>query len=397
MTCVGLVGPPFPAEWVRQGFLPEGTPELTWQDTASDMPDGTVLLTDGRTTAEMLSWAGRFSVQAVLGMTMGRRLLSSNGWSGHQQPIHHHLVGGVTTFWSIMTLHHKEHRTYPDLELEVGRDASTILHAVNRSFHYRLAPSSRRVVPLALVNLGSSFSPVFHGGGLLPGHLSMDTRVLTPTIFQRQGFWGMRTLTWEELLSSLDVSELAQSHTTHSRNFPCAATWQLSPCGMEPIFSTPILTSANLVNVDSTATSKRVSIDHSNLTATSKRDSSSNTLNFLTAIDKLNNQRASIDHSNSTATSKRDSSSDTLKHLTAIDTLNNLENSKRLKMSHVRFADTLAIESIRHLNKSVTSTEGTTRNRLEPSEGTARQVESQNDEAPKKRVKKENYVGCSSS
>jgi hypothetical protein len=212
MTRVGLVGPPFPAEWVRQGFLPEGTPELTWQNAASVMPDGTVLLPDGRTTAEILHLADQFSVKAVLGTTMGRRLLFSNGWSGHQQPIHHHLVGGVTTFCSIITLHHKEHCTYPDLENEVGRDASTIRRAVNRSFHYRLAPSLGRVVPLALVNLGYFSSPVFHGGGLLPGHLSLDTRMLTPTIFQRQGFWGMRTLTWEELLSSLDVSELAQSH-----------------------------------------------------------------------------------------------------------------------------------------------------------------------------------------
>jgi hypothetical protein len=218
MTCVGLVGPPFPAEWVRQGFLPEGTPEFPRQETSPAMPEGTVLLIDGRTTAEMLHWADRSSVKAVLGTIMGRRLLFSNGWSGHQQPIHHHLVGGITTFWSIMTLHRKERRTYPDLTIEIGRDASTILHAVNRSIHYRLAPPSRRVVPLAVVNLGSSSSPVFHGGRLLPGHLSLDTRVLTPTIFQRQGFWGMRTLvTWEELLSSLDVSELAQAYIPLTR------------------------------------------------------------------------------------------------------------------------------------------------------------------------------------
>jgi hypothetical protein len=149
-----------------------------------------VLLVDGRTTAEMLHWADLSFVKAVLGTTMGRRLLFNIGWVGHQQPIHHHLVGGVTTFWSIMTLHHKEHRTYSDLAIEVGRDANTILHAVNRAYHYRLAPSSRRVFPLAVVNLGSSSSPVLHGGGLLPGHLSLDTRVLTPTIFQRQGYWG---------------------------------------------------------------------------------------------------------------------------------------------------------------------------------------------------------------
>jgi hypothetical protein len=92
MMCVGLVGPPFPAEWVQQGFLPEGTPKLTWQDAVSDMLDGTVLLTDGRTTAEMLHWADRFSVKAVLGTTMGRRLLFSNGWSGHQQPISNQFI-----------------------------------------------------------------------------------------------------------------------------------------------------------------------------------------------------------------------------------------------------------------------------------------------------------------
>jgi hypothetical protein len=107
-------------------------------------------------------------------------------------------------------------------------------------------------------------------------------------------------------------------------------------------------------------------------------------LNNLMAIDALNSQRASLDYTNSTATSKRDSSSDTLQNLTASDTLNNLKNSKRLKTLHVRFADALVTEPTKYLDKASKLTKGTIRKRPDSGEGTACQSGSQNDEAPKK-------------
>jgi hypothetical protein len=234
----------------------------------------------------------------------------------------------------------------------------------------------------------------------------------------------LHTLTWEELLSSLDVSELAQSqipltreacHALRPGNFLRAGWNRFNGGGGLFSFSTPASTSVDPGNGISTASSTTkpiiVSIGQSNSTATSKGDSSSHTLKTLTAIeysssntlknstaiDALNNQRTSVDYTNSTATSKRDSSSDTLENLTASDTLNNLKNSKRLKTSHVRFTAALVTEPTKYLDKVPKSIEGTIRKRPDSGEGTARQSGSQNDEAPKKRVKKESDVEVVSS
>jgi hypothetical protein len=48
--------------------------------------------------------------------------------------------------------------------------------------------------------------PFYHGGGLLPAGVNRSTRVLTPMLFARQGKWGKRAMTHEEVLKAKDFS-----------------------------------------------------------------------------------------------------------------------------------------------------------------------------------------------
>jgi hypothetical protein len=72
---------------------------------------------------------------------------------------------------------------------------------------FRDAPKMVAVEPLSVVNLRKlGGAPYYHGGGLLPAGVNHSTRVLTPSIYARQGNWGLRALTHEEVLKAKDFS-----------------------------------------------------------------------------------------------------------------------------------------------------------------------------------------------
>jgi hypothetical protein len=89
----------------------------------------------------------------------------------------------------------------------VSRDASTVLSTMEGTRRYRRAPDTRVAMPLGCLNLGSLSHPEYHGGGLLPSPLDKTIQVVTPTLFAKPGFWGLRRLTSEEMLLAKDLSE----------------------------------------------------------------------------------------------------------------------------------------------------------------------------------------------
>ena len=56
------------------------------------------------------------------------------------------------------------------------------------------------------MDLGASGHPVAHGGGLLPFPLSRQTRVCSPGIGGKLGFWSIRHLALTEVLAASDLS-----------------------------------------------------------------------------------------------------------------------------------------------------------------------------------------------
>jgi hypothetical protein len=64
------------------------------------------------------------------------------------------------------------------------------------------------VIPLECRNLGSETHPEYHGGGLLPGVLDKSVQIVTPTLFAKPGYWGLRGLSSKEVLLAKDLSEM---------------------------------------------------------------------------------------------------------------------------------------------------------------------------------------------
>jgi hypothetical protein len=89
----------------------------------------------------------------------------------------------------------------------VGHDVGTVLSAKGGKRHYCKPPSDRAVVPLGVQNLGSSDSPIYHGGELLPGRIDKGTRVFTPSMYAPAGKWAVWPLFYNEVLLCKDVSE----------------------------------------------------------------------------------------------------------------------------------------------------------------------------------------------
>ncbi|KAG7368171.1 hypothetical protein IV203_030914 [Nitzschia inconspicua] len=91
--------------------------------------------------------------------------------------------------------------------LAVPRDASTVLAFTKTVRHYRRAPAVKVFEMPVLTNLGPLEAPFYHSGGLLPFPLDTAVRVLIPTLFSRDGCWGLRTVSATEVLLALDVSD----------------------------------------------------------------------------------------------------------------------------------------------------------------------------------------------
>jgi len=60
---------------------------------------------------------------------------------------------------------------------------------------------------LRAVNLGSSAFPIYHGNGLLPALPTSATKIVAPNQRVRKGFWGVRTLTNNELGHAYDIGD----------------------------------------------------------------------------------------------------------------------------------------------------------------------------------------------
>jgi hypothetical protein len=124
------------------------------------------------------------------------------------QLVQHEVVGGVTdTVIYFSRLSRVDTiLSRPKLAMRATRDASTILDVKGNQVTFHDAPKTAAVMPLGVKNLGGiGQTPLYHGGGLLPSRLNCSTWVLTPTIFGRQGKWGRRTLSHEEVLKAKDV------------------------------------------------------------------------------------------------------------------------------------------------------------------------------------------------
>jgi hypothetical protein len=149
-----------------------------------------------------------------------------SGWSmGHQEVVHS-AVGGITTKKEMIVRLRKGSDAVLGAALPfiVGRDASRLLssprrkalgdierhHRRGRSFHWSVEILERPATPSFMgefhggVSWGS-FMGEFHGGGLLSGVLDRSVQVVTPTVFAKKGYWGIRILSRLELLFARDL------------------------------------------------------------------------------------------------------------------------------------------------------------------------------------------------
>jgi hypothetical protein len=91
------------------------------------------------------------------------------------------------------------------LSTMVPRDASTILDVKGNHVVFQDGPRTVAMTPLRVENLSKPGTPpCYHGGSLLPKGLNRSTRVLTWTLFAREGKWGRRSLSHEEVLKARD-------------------------------------------------------------------------------------------------------------------------------------------------------------------------------------------------
>jgi hypothetical protein len=191
-SCVVVVGP----NW---GVFGTRVPRFDTREVVG--------LVDGCMTAEVLALAADMTLHAVTATLTARRALP--GWTSQKVLVSHARIGGVTQ------AHPRIHRydrcavDYQVGNIDPGapRDVAIVLLAQGGTRHYRTAPATRAVEPLAVVNLGCEKNPIFHGGGLLPGVLDRGIRVLTPCVYAPQGKWAVRPTTYLEALLCKDVSE----------------------------------------------------------------------------------------------------------------------------------------------------------------------------------------------
>jgi hypothetical protein len=163
---------------------------------------------DGRLTGEVMGLVNGMSIQQVVGTKRGRR--GFEGWLANSQEVAHDEVGGITAQKACITGMRKTGEPWEgsDLPFVVGRDASTVLSVMEPARRFRQAPANSGIIPLQCRNLGSETHPVYHGGGLLPDVLDKSVQIVTPTLFAKPGFWGLRGLSSKEILLAKDLSEI---------------------------------------------------------------------------------------------------------------------------------------------------------------------------------------------
>ena len=145
-------------------------------------------------------------VHTIVADTKPRRLHSH--WKLQHVVIHHQAFGGVTSaahkFWII----HQQRRplVWKNVSslLEV-RDAYTIYDDSVWCYSFRRKPIESPVHPLRSVNVGTTSSPVFHIGGLLPIEGIRNYHIVGPARGSRESSWGYRKLTTKEIYSCIDI------------------------------------------------------------------------------------------------------------------------------------------------------------------------------------------------
>jgi hypothetical protein len=148
-------------------------------------------------------------VTRILGTRGIRRAIPE--WPHDSWSASHWKLGGVTTAEVSGVCLALGAKTPLGLSIpdSVGQDASTVLSVKATALKFCPAPSSTTVTPLGCKQLGTARSPVFHGGGLLPGDCDKRTTVLAPGLYAPKGTWAQRTLTVEEVLIAKDCGRVA--------------------------------------------------------------------------------------------------------------------------------------------------------------------------------------------
>ena len=185
------------SDWGGLGALPFGA-----------LP-GTVAFLDCRFTGSVACLLESVDVREAYSCRGIRRAVP--GWSTSTCSVLHSAVGGVTTTVVGVTRLRLGARGVAarPLPFVVGRDASTILSETTYCQRFRSRPVDRVLVPLRVEEGVSGRIRFFHGGGLLPPRPSTSTWVLAPHVRSPAGRWGLRPLTFEEILLAFDFN-LAQ-------------------------------------------------------------------------------------------------------------------------------------------------------------------------------------------
>ena len=131
-------------------------------------------------------------------------------WASDSTSVSHAVAGGVTA--RTVTFYRWRPRSSSPVAPRrqrhcIPRDASTIVSTSAFGQGSRKAPTGRTLFPLQALNLGSSRSPLWHSGGLLPDTLHPRLKVLTPCLGLPPQLWGIRRLQPRELLFALDCSD----------------------------------------------------------------------------------------------------------------------------------------------------------------------------------------------
>ena len=229
-SCIGELG--FRATVVvldSPTFLPliRSLVEASCQIYVGGVPSGLntsaqIAFIDGRITTGRFHMGQAFGLTTIVATRGLRRSLP--GWISKSCNIQHSLVGGVTTKQVAVTVCSLTPNIFNPTVSSVEvccRDASTIMDSKGHCLFHRPAPTDIHLTPLRCESLGTSTSPYFHGGGLLPADVSLKTRVITPTLFAPKGTWGVRRLNGEELLLAHDWPMFLIEHTGLV-NFSCS-------------------------------------------------------------------------------------------------------------------------------------------------------------------------------
>jgi hypothetical protein len=130
------------------------------------------------------------------------------GWQHSNATVPHNAVGGVTDYLlQLNALSRKRSLSPLPTPAIAPRDVSTVLSIKPTSRQIRPAPKLRHTQDLECRNEGSAAQPIFHGGGWLPGGVSKQTRIITPSLFAPKGKWVVRGLVQSELLAIKDVPD----------------------------------------------------------------------------------------------------------------------------------------------------------------------------------------------